>query len=65
MKVGDANARGQDGIVWMLSGKRCGGLGRELVQFRRGDAGVHALNDLLRNNDGVYMLRGCLGVSEQ
>jgi hypothetical protein len=40
----------------MVGGEGGGGLGGQLVELDGGDAGVDALDDLLRDFDGVNML---------
>ena len=54
--IGNADAGGQDGAVGMVGGEGGGSLGGQLVELDGGNAGVDALDDLLRDLDGVDML---------
>lgn len=57
VEVGDGDARGQDGVVGVLRGHGGGDLRGELIELRGGDAGVDALDDLLRDDYGVDVLQ--------
>ena len=51
VKVGDFDTCGEDGIVGVLCGEGCGGLGGKFVEFGGGDAWVYSL-DYLLGDDG-------------
>lgn len=53
MQVTNTNPRGEDGEVGVLRGVVRRGLSSELIELDGGDAGVHSLDDLLGDADGV------------
>ncbi len=64
VEVGDGDTSGEDGAVGVLGGEGGGGLGCEFVEFDGGDAGIHALDDFLGDEYGVYELSWCVVENE-